>query len=115
MLVLASWAMTTADIAPPRLAAAPSGARAWLAACPWYLWCALLASTVVAFGAHWDIAWHRSIGRDTFWSPPHMAIYASAILAALAAGSQIIKATFLRARAGADGDAHVRVLGFRGP
>jgi hypothetical protein len=82
-------------------------------AIPWYLWCAVLASFTVAVGVHWDIAWHRSIGRDTFWSPPHMAIYLAAVLAALAAGSQILGATFGRgARVRGDG---VRVLGFRGP
>jgi len=21
---------------------------------------------------HWDISWHRSIGRDSFWTPAHM-------------------------------------------
>ncbi|HVR63042.1 MAG TPA: hypothetical protein VMU50_14165 [Polyangia bacterium] len=79
---------------------------------PWYLWCALAASTTVQIGVHWDIAWHRSIGRDTFWSPPHMAIYLAAILAAIAAASQILGATLRRTspqRAQA-----VRVLGFRG-
>jgi len=80
-------------------------------AIPWYLWCALLASTSVALGVHWDIAWHRSIGRDTFWSPPHLMIYAAALLAALASGSQILKATFTRGEA----PGTVRVLGFRGP
>jgi hypothetical protein len=78
---------------------------------PWYLWCALLASFAVAFGAHWDIAWHRSIGRDTFWSPPHMAIYLSAVLAAIAAGWCILRSTF----GGGIGGDGVRVLGFRGP
>src|SRR6185369_10046502 len=80
---------------------------------PWYLWCALAASFTVAFGAHWDIAWHRSIGRDTFWSPPHMAIYLSAVLAAIVAASQILKSTFAGGAAAAD--VNVRVLGFRGP
>ncbi|HET6150166.1 MAG TPA: hypothetical protein VFH68_21680 [Polyangia bacterium] len=96
-------------------------------AIPWYLWCALLSSSTVAIGVHWDIAWHRSIGRDTFWSPPHIMIYAAAVLAALASGSQILRATLARrpgggaagagAGAGAesDGSATVRVLGFRGP
>jgi hypothetical protein len=71
----------------------------------------VLASASVALGAHWDIAWHRSIGRDTFWSPPHLMIYAAAVLAALASGSQILKATFTRGEA----PGTVRVLGFRGP
>jgi hypothetical protein len=83
-------------------------------AIPWYLWCALLSSASVAIGVHWDIAWHRSIGRDTFWSPPHLVIYAAALLAALASGSQILRATFGRGGEG-DSSATVRVLGFRGP
>src|ERR1700733_5332354 len=80
---------------------------------PLYLWCALAASTTVQIGAPWDISWHRSIGRDTFWSPPHLAIYLAAVLAAVAAASQILGATFRRSspvRAHA-----VQVLGFRGP
>src|SRR5882757_471052 len=87
-------------------------------AIPWYLWCALLSSASVAIGVHWDIAWHRSIGRDSFWSPPHLMIYAAAVLAALASGSQILRATFARRGGGAgesDSSATVRVLGFRGP
>jgi hypothetical protein len=79
---------------------------------PWYLWCALAASTTVQVGAHWDIAWHRSIGRDTFWSPPHVAIYLAAVLAAIAAGSQILGATFRRSSPLREQS--VRVLGFRG-
>jgi hypothetical protein len=80
----------------------------------WPLWCALASSVTVAFGTHWDIGWHRSIGRDTFWSPPHIAIYTAAVLAALSALAQILPATFGpdRAARAADG---VRVLGFRGP
>ncbi|HEY2901020.1 MAG TPA: hypothetical protein VGL59_10620 [Polyangia bacterium] len=80
---------------------------------PLYLWCALAASTTVQIGVHWDISWHRSIGRDTFWSPPHLAIYLAAVLAAVASASQILGATFRRSspvRAHA-----VQVLGFRGP
>ncbi|MEA2699933.1 MAG: hypothetical protein QOI66_4204 [Myxococcales bacterium] len=80
---------------------------------PWYLWCALGASTTVQIGVQWDIAWHRSIGRDTFWSPPHMAIYLAAVLAAVASASQILSATF---RASSPARAYsVRVLWFRGP
>ncbi len=78
----------------------------------WPLWCALASSLTVAFGVHWDIAWHRSIGRDGFWSPPHVAIYAAAVLAAVSALAQVLPATFGR---GAARDASVRVLGFRGP
>jgi hypothetical protein len=82
-------------------------------AIPWYIWCALLASATVQVGVHWDIAWHRSIGRDTFWSPPHIAIYLAAVLAALASGSQILATTF--GRLAERRERAVSVLGFRGP
>jgi hypothetical protein len=78
----------------------------------WPLWFALGSSLSAALGVHWDIAWHRSIGRDAFWTPPHVAIYASAVLGAVAALAQIVPATFGRRD---DRAAAVRVLGFRGP
>ena len=83
------------------------------AAIPWYLWCSAAAVTSVTTGAHWDVSWHRSIGRDTFWTPAHMAIYLSGVLAGIAFGYLILRTTFAR---GNDGEAAaVRVLGFRGP
>jgi len=35
---------------------------------PWYLWAVAFASTSVLVGVIWDISWHRTIGRDTFWT-----------------------------------------------
>ena len=61
---------------------------------PWYLWCAALAVTSAYVGGYWDISWHRSIGRDSFWSAPHMAIYACGILAGISAGYLIFSTTF---------------------
>jgi hypothetical protein len=61
---------------------------------PWYLWCAAAAVTSAYVGGYWDISWHRSIGRDSFWSPPHMAIYACGVLAGLAAAYLILTTTF---------------------
>jgi hypothetical protein len=64
---------------------------------PWYLWCAALAVTSAYIGGYWDISWHRSIGRDSFWSAPHIAIYGCGVLAALSSGYLIFASTF-RAR-----------------
>lgn len=80
---------------------------------PWYLWCGALAVTSVTLGAHWDVSWHRSIGRDTFWTPAHIAIYLCGVLAGIACGYLIFTTTFgrrekLRAAA-------VHVMGFSGP
>lgn len=80
---------------------------------PWYLWCSSLAVTSVTLGAHWDVSWHRSIGRDNFWTAAHMAIYLCGVLAGIACGYLIFYTTFSRnpeAKASA-----VHVLGFTGP
>ena len=36
------------------------------------LYAVLFASLGIVVGLIWDISWHRTIGRDTFWSPPHL-------------------------------------------
>src|SRR5437899_12715563 len=78
----------------------------------WYVWATLVAATSAVVGVIWDISWHRTIGRDTFWTPAHMAIYASGIIAGLTCGCLVLKTTFAgteEARA-----ASVRFWGFRG-
>src|SRR5258705_11160495 len=82
-------------------------------AVPLYLWCSALAVTSAYVGGYWDISWHRSIGRDTFWSAPHMAIYACGILAGIASGYLILSTTF--GRGGALKDVSVRIWGLSGP
>jgi len=76
----------------------------------WQIWVSVLGVTSACLGANWDISWHRSIGRDTFWTPPHMAIYLCGVLAGIACGALILRATFKGDRA-----ASVRVFGFHGP
>lgn len=34
-------------------------------------------------GLAWDIGWHRSVGRDTFWTPPHVLLYSGVALGGL--------------------------------
>jgi hypothetical protein len=63
---------------------------------PWYIWLGVLAVTSSIVGVHWDISWHRSIGRDTFWTPAHMAIYLCGILAGVVSGYLILSTTFNR-------------------
>jgi hypothetical protein len=82
-------------------------------AIPWYLWCSALAVTSAYIGGYWDISWHRSIGRDTFWSPPHMAIYACGVLAGISSAYLILTTTFGRNASLAD--VGVRMWGFTGP
>jgi len=80
---------------------------------PWYLWAAAFAVTSVTIGAHWDVSWHRSIGRDTFWTPAHMAIYLCGVLAGIACGYLILRSTF--APTPELSSTSVHVFGFRGP
>jgi hypothetical protein len=87
--------------------------RAEAAAVPWYVWSMLTAVTSVMIGEYWDISWHMSIGRDTFWTPAHMAIYLAAVVAALSSGWLILSTTFGGGRKLKDSS--VAVLGFRGP
>jgi hypothetical protein len=80
---------------------------------PWYVWSLAAALTSAVIGVQWDIAWHRSIGRDTFWTPAHIAIYMCAVIAGVTSAYLILSTTFndqspLR-------DASVRMWGFRGP
>jgi hypothetical protein len=80
---------------------------------PWYLWCSALAVTSAYVGGYWDISWHRSIGRDSFWSAPHMAIYACGVLAGIASAYLIFSTTF--GRRASLRDVSVRVWGLSGP
>jgi len=61
---------------------------------PWYVWASVIGVTSAMIGGQWDISWHRSIGRDTFWTPAHMAIYLCGVLAGLSCGYLILATTF---------------------
>ena len=82
-------------------------------AAPWSIYSVLFASTSVILGVIWDISWHRSIGRDTFWTPAHMAIYLGGIVAGLTSGWVALQTTF--AGTEADRATAVRFWGFRAP
>jgi hypothetical protein len=80
---------------------------------PWFIWTGVLAVTSATIGGSWDVAWHRSIGRDTFWTPAHMAIYLCGVLAGIVGVWLTARATFgrdaaLRAQS-------VRIFGLRAP
>ena len=44
------------------------------------LWGALAAKVVGSWGLGWDIQWHMTIGRDSFWIAPHLMIYGSVVV-----------------------------------
>src|SRR5438045_725240 len=88
-----------AEVAPVKNSTVSGYARAVLA-----------GGTSICIGILWDIAWHRSIGRDTFWTPAHMAIYFGGVLAGFSCGYLILSTTFAAAS-----PATVHIWGFRGP
>ena len=79
----------------------------------WPLWAVAFASTSVIVGVLWDISWHRSIGRDSFWTPAHMAIYLGGVVAGLSCGWLVLHTTF--AGSARERAAGVSFWGFRGP
>lgn len=93
---------------PQAAAAAQTGTRV-----PWSLYAVLFASTCVIVGVLWDISWHRTIGRDTFWTPAHIAIYVGGVVAGLTCGWVALRTTF--GTSDADRSAAVHFWGFRAP
>ena len=79
----------------------------------WPLAAVLVAATSVVVGVIWDISWHRTIGRDTFWTPAHMAIYLGGVLAGTSCGWLVLKTTFAGTPESKAGT--VSFWGFRGP
>ena len=79
----------------------------------WPLYAVLFSSVSIVVGLIWDISWHRTIGRDTFWSPPHVLEQLAALVAGASCGWLVLRTTF----AGTTDDkaAGVRFWGFRGP
>ena len=79
----------------------------------WPLYAVLFASLCVVSGLIWDISWHRTIGRDTFWSPPHVLEQVAAVVAGLSCGWNVLRTTF--AGSPAEKARCVRFWGFHGP
>ncbi len=105
--------MSTSTPATPALPLPAAADSAVSRVVPWHLLAVAFASTSIIVGGMWDISWHRSIGRDSFWTPAHMAIYLGGIVAGLTCGWLVLRATFA-------GDAQARgagvsFWGFRGP
>ena len=80
---------------------------------PWYIWSCLVAVLCSVVGGAWDISWHESIGRDTFWTTPHILIQLCGVISGISCGYLILSTTFqknspLRAHS-------ISMWGFRGP
>src|ERR1043165_9936867 len=107
--------MTTAASRSPRSAAMDSMSPPLERADPAarVLWIVLASSSAIVAGILWDISWHKTIGRDTFWTAPHLLEQLGAIVAGVSCGWLVLHTTFAgtpdqRGRS-------VRFWGFRGP
>ncbi|MEO5580617.1 MAG: hypothetical protein ABIR58_08150, partial [Gemmatimonadaceae bacterium] len=63
-------------------------------AAEWPIYVIVAASTCIAAGLLWDISWHRTIGRDTFWSPPHLIEQIAAVVAGLSCAYIALRTSF---------------------
>jgi hypothetical protein len=106
---LASTVESVARTSPRVAAQAP----AELTSVPWFVWALFGAVVSVVIGGYWDISWHMSIGRDTFWTPAHMLIQFCGILAGFTSAYLIFSITLGHKPELAA--ASVSVWRFRGP
>ncbi len=79
----------------------------------WQLMAVVFAATSVIVGLIWDISWHMTIGRDTFWTPAHLAIYTGGAVAGLASGFEVLRRSFFSKPTPVDGVTVWRL--FNGP
>ena len=86
--------MATSIFSPGTSAASRTSARA--RDIPLHLTAVVLGATSILIGLIWDISWHMTIGRDTFWTPAHMAIYFGGTLAGLSCGARVLANSFWR-------------------
>jgi hypothetical protein len=96
--------------AGPASAPAPTGV---VRSVPWYVAGVTAAATAVYIGVIWDISWHMTIGRDTFWSPPHLMTYLAALLVGISCGYVAFKTSL--AGTPAERAQSVGFWGFRAP
>jgi hypothetical protein len=61
---------------------------------PWPLYAVVLASTCIVVGLIWDVSWHRTVGRDTFWTLAHVLEQLAAVIAGLSCGYLVLRTTF---------------------
>src|SRR4051812_22921329 len=83
------------------------------AASLWHAYTVVFAATCVMVGVYWDISWHMSIGRDTFWTPAHLLIQAGGLIAGMSSGYVALRTTFRGTEAGKKRGG--RFWGFRAP
>ena len=80
---------------------------------PWFVWASVLSMSCIVVGVYWDISYHLTVGRDTFWTPAHLLIQLGGVTGG-ASGAYLILSTTLRPGSPLAARA-IGVWGFRGP
>jgi hypothetical protein len=80
---------------------------------PWFVWASVLSMSCIVVGLYWDISYHLTVGRDTFWTPAHLLIQLGGVTGG-ASGAYLILSTTLR-RGSPLAARAIGVWGFRGP
>src|ERR1051325_10722549 len=78
---------------------------------PWFVWASVLSMSCIVVGVYWDISYHLTVGRDTFWTPAHLLIQLGGVTGG-ASGAYLIMSTTLR-RGSPLRAPRMRVWGFR--
>jgi len=97
---------TTVTAIPTARAQGEPRTRAIAFTSEWPIYAVIFSSACIVVGLLWDISWHRTIGRDTFWSPPHLLEQIAAIVSGLTCGYVVLRTTF-------GGDAEARATSVR--
>jgi hypothetical protein len=92
MMAAASAALSIDDAGPTDRAASPPGFRAFCAIL------VVLAFLTAGYGLYWDIQWHEFVGRDSFFIPPHLLLYAGIAVAGIATLLSILYESVVRNR-----------------
>jgi hypothetical protein len=87
---------------PPMAARVGVGTASKVESVPWTIWCMVAGVACGMIGGPWDISWHMSIGRDSFWTPAHIMIQMTGVLVGIACAYMILSTS-------------VKIWGFRGP
>ncbi len=75
----------TAALAPES-AAKPAAAPTQVQRLPVWAWVLMFSVFCIPLGVLWDISWHSTIGRDTFWTPAHIVIYMGGAIPGMVSG-----------------------------
>jgi predicted acyltransferase len=79
------------------------------------VWLGLVASLLLMVGGVWDIAWHHTLGRDTFWSPPHLVLYSGVGVMGLVCLAVVLRTTGGRSAGPGADSTLVELWGLRAP